>query len=94
MNREDCCLSDGGHVDNLGLYQLLKRRCSLVVASDAEADQAYAFGGLAAAVRLAKIDLDVIVEIDYAHLAAIREGKRHFAVGRIIYPDRMHLKGR
>jgi hypothetical protein len=83
----DLLLSDGGHVDNLGLYQLLKRRCSLIVASDAEADPAYAFEGLAAAVRLAKIDLDVTVDIDYAHLAAIRDAKRHFAVGRIRYRD-------
>jgi hypothetical protein len=83
----DLLLSDGGHVDNLGLYQLLKRRCSLVIAADAEADPEYAFEGLAAAVRLAKIDLDVTVDIDYAHLAAIRAGKRHFAVGRIRYPD-------
>jgi hypothetical protein len=81
-------LSDGGHVDNLGLYQLLKRRCSLVIASAAEADPNYAFEGLAAATRLAKIDLDITVEIDYAHLLAIAKGKRHFAVGRIRYPDK------
>jgi hypothetical protein len=83
----DLLLSDGGHVDNLGLYQLLKRRCSLIIACDAEADPAYAFEGLADAVRLAKIDLNVTVEIDYAQLAAIRDGKRHFAVGRIRYSD-------
>ena len=83
----DLLLSDGGHVDNLGLYQLLQRRCSLIIACDAEADPAYAFEGLADAVRLAKIDLNVTVEIDYAHLAAIRDGKRHFAVGRVRYPD-------
>ena len=81
-------LSDGGHVDNLGLYQLLKRRCSLVIASDAEADPRYAFQGLASAVRLAKIDLNITVEIDYSQLAGIGEAKhRHFAVGRIHYPE-------
>lgn len=89
----DLLLTDGGHVDNLGLYQLLKRRCSLIIASDAEADPKYAFEGLAAAVRLAKIDLNVEVEIDYAHLAAIRDGKRHFAVGRIRYPDPLEGTG-
>jgi len=80
-------LSDGGHIDNLGLYQLFKRRCTLVIACDAEADPSYKFEGLAAAVRLAKIDLNVEVDIGYAQLAAISEGKRHFAVGEIRYPE-------
>ena len=31
-------VSDGGHIENLGVYELLKRRCSLIVASDASAD--------------------------------------------------------
>jgi predicted acylesterase/phospholipase RssA len=78
-------LTDGGHVDNLGIYRLLEQKCSLIVASDAEADPDYAFEGLAAAVRLAKIDLGITVDIDPAHLAAIAAGKRHFAVGRIVY---------
>ena len=80
-------LSDGGHVDNLGVYQLLKRRCMLIITSDAEADPAYAFEGLAASVRLADIDLGVKVRIPYEHLAGIAEGKRHFAVGEIDYGD-------
>jgi Patatin-like phospholipase len=80
-------LSDGGHVDNLGMYQLLKRRCTLIIAVDAEADPGYAFEGLAASVRLAKIDMGVSVDIDYSHLAGIAAGKRHFAIGNIRYPE-------
>ena len=28
-------LSDGGHFDNLGIYELIRRRCRFVIASDA-----------------------------------------------------------
>lgn len=80
-------LSDGGHIDNLGVYQLLKRRCTLIIAADAEADPRYAFEGLSSSVRLAKIDLGISVDIDYAHLAGIAAGKRHFAIGTIRYPE-------
>ena len=31
-------LTDGGHIENLGIYQLLKRGCRLIIAIDAEAD--------------------------------------------------------
>ena len=31
-------LTDGGHIDNLGLLQLLKRQCGLIIVVDAEAD--------------------------------------------------------
>jgi predicted acylesterase/phospholipase RssA len=86
-SENDLMLTDGGHVDNLGVYHLLQLGCSLIVASDAEADPDYAFEGLASALRLAKIDLGITVDVDYAHLAAIAARKRHFAVGRIVYPN-------
>ena len=31
-------LSDGGHIDNLGLYELFRRRCKYIVCCDAEQD--------------------------------------------------------
>lgn len=39
-------LTDGGHVENLGIYELLKRRCQLIVAIDAEADPNMNFNSL------------------------------------------------
>src|SRR4051794_20085223 len=32
-------LTDGGHIENLGIYELLRRRCRVIIAVDAEADQ-------------------------------------------------------
>ncbi|MEL6141622.1 MAG: hypothetical protein AAFU67_08385, partial [Bacteroidota bacterium] len=39
-------ISDGGHIENLGVMELLRRRCRLIVAVDAEADPKYTFGAL------------------------------------------------
>jgi hypothetical protein len=33
-----------GHIENLGIYELLKRRCQIIIAVDAEADFEMAFG--------------------------------------------------
>lgn len=55
-------LSDGGHFDNLGLYEMIRRRCMLVVAIDAGQDGEFQFADLAALVRLVRIDFNVEVE--------------------------------
>lgn len=52
-------LTDGGHSDNLGLYQLLKRRCDLIISVDAEADPAMTCAALVDVERFARIDLGV-----------------------------------
>lgn len=36
-------ISDGGHIENLGVYELLRRGCRLIVAVDAGEDRAYGF---------------------------------------------------
>jgi hypothetical protein len=36
-------ISDGGHIENLGVYELLRRGCRLIIAVDAGEDQAYTF---------------------------------------------------
>lgn len=39
-------ISDGGHIENLGVYELLRRGCRLIVAVDAGEDKLYAFTDL------------------------------------------------
>lgn len=56
-------LSDGGHFDNLGLYELIRRRCRLVVVSDAGADPNFTFEDLGNAVRKCCTDFGVEIEI-------------------------------
>lgn len=52
-------LSDGGHFENLGIYELVRRGCSRIVAIDASCDPERDFGDLADAIRRARIDLGV-----------------------------------
>jgi len=58
-------LTDGGHIENLGLYQLLKRRCRLIVVVDAEQDASIACPSLVDAERFARIDLGVRIDLPW-----------------------------
>jgi hypothetical protein len=49
-------LSDGGHFENMGGYELIRRRLPRMVIVDAEADPEYRFEGLANLVRKARLD--------------------------------------
>lgn len=59
-------LSDGGHFENLGLYEMVRRRCRFIVVSDAGCDPKATFEDLGNAVR--KIYIDFGVSIDFEHL--------------------------
>lgn len=58
-------LSDGGHLENLGLYTLLKRRCKFIVVVDGEADPQLNFTSLVTAQRYARIDLGTRIELPF-----------------------------
>jgi len=66
-------LTDGGHIENLGIYELLHRRCRLVIAVDAEADPKMNFNSLMALETHALIDLGVRIDLPWA---AIRDATR------------------
>jgi hypothetical protein len=52
-------LSDGGHFENLGVYELVRRGCQLIVAIDASCDPGGRFDDLARMIRRVQVDLDV-----------------------------------
>ena len=54
-------LSDGGHFENLGIYEMLQRRCRTIVAVDAVCDPKFEFEDLGNAIRKARIDFGVEV---------------------------------
>jgi len=99
--RHDLLLTDGGHIENLGIYELLKRGCRLVIAIDAEADPTLSFGSLLRLERYARIDLGVRIVLPWEEIAErsraicdeLAAGRRtcgfgpHGAVGRIVYED-------
>lgn len=49
-------LTDGGHFENMGVYELVRRRVPLIILCDAEQDDDFTFPGLANLVRKARID--------------------------------------
>jgi predicted acylesterase/phospholipase RssA len=56
-------LSDGGHFENLGIYEMLRRRCRWIVAVDAGEDADCALFDLGNAIRKAAIDFSARVEM-------------------------------
>jgi hypothetical protein len=86
-------LSDGGHFENLGIYEMVRRRCRLIVVSDAGCDPDYTFDDLGNALR--KIWIDLGVRIDVVGLDRLKKRFKerptpathapYWAVGRIHY---------
>lgn len=80
-------LSDGGHYENLALWEMVARRCRSIVVSDAGCDPTYSFGDLSNAVR--RIRLDLGIPILFEPLTQTREGQGrtnlHGAIGTIKY---------
>ncbi|HEV2549505.1 MAG TPA: hypothetical protein VGU20_19470 [Stellaceae bacterium] len=80
-------LSDGGHIENLGVYELLKRGCQLIIAVDAECDPALAFPSLVKMERYARIDLGVRIDLPWEEItAASRRYDRELADGTLSCP--------
>ena len=46
IDNEMLNISDGGHIENLGIYELLRRKCRLIIAVDAGADPEFIFDEL------------------------------------------------
>jgi hypothetical protein len=55
-------LSDGGHIENMAVYELLRRRCKFIICVDGEADSVFGFEGLMTLVRHAQLDFGVRIE--------------------------------
>jgi len=72
-------LSDGGHFENMGGYELIRRRLRLIIIIDAEADPDYNFGGLAELIRKARIDFGAEIKFLEEHELnrVMPEGHRH-----------------
>ncbi|MBI2313732.1 MAG: hypothetical protein HYU77_14625 [Betaproteobacteria bacterium] len=84
-------LSDGGHFENLGLYELVRRRCRTIIVCDAGADPGWTFEDLSNAIEKLRVDFGARVEIDIAPLVPRdRESGRSPQAsvrGRILYAD-------
>jgi len=82
-------LSDGGHFDNMGLYELVRRRCSYIVVCDAEADAKMNFDGMGTAIAKCRADFGAEIDLDLRPLQIDEKtgySKTHCVVGTVRYP--------
>jgi hypothetical protein len=70
----DVYLTDGGNLENLGIYELLRRRCKVIIAIDAEADPNMDFSSFVSLQRFARTDLGVVIDLPWEQIkiAALR----------------------
>jgi hypothetical protein len=90
-------LTDGGHFDNMGLYELVRRRCRRILICDAEQDGSNVFEGIGSAIRKCRVDFGVEIDLDLSKLdpglatsdSAPRRAAApaHFVQGLITYPE-------
>lgn len=89
-------LSDGGHFENLALYELIRRRLGLIIVVDGGADPNYTFGDLGNAMGKVRADFGALVKIDSEDLKDLipsRRGdefipaKKGFLIADIVYAD-------
>ena len=81
-------LSDGGHFENLGLYELIRRRCRYIIVSDATADPNFSFSDLAKAIELVRVDFGAEIHINVSDIQQRGDkncSKHAFARGTITY---------
>ncbi len=81
-------LSDGGHFENLGLYEMIRERCKTIVAVDASGDPAFSFEDLENCVRKCRTDLGASVAFtDGLPNMKCGMARAHWAAGTISYRE-------
>lgn len=89
-------LSDGGHFENLGLYEMVLRRCHTIFVSDGSADPTFTFNDLGGAIAKIREDFGIPIVFDEIPIQAkpadlptyTKEniaGHKYCAIGRICY---------
>lgn len=80
-------LSDGGHFENLGIYEMVLRRSHRIVVSDGGCDPEYVYEDLGNAVRKIRIDLGIPLDITHMGIIPPESDKpgKYCAIGTIDY---------
>ncbi|MEP7239188.1 MAG: hypothetical protein ABI685_15010, partial [Ferruginibacter sp.] len=101
-NNKDILLSDGGHFENTAIYELIRRKCNLIIVADGGEDHKFNFDDLANAIEKARVDFGTKIRfMDENKVDDILPGssgdglfqkkyeisKRGYAFADILYPD-------
>ena len=90
LTNADCpyvYLSDGGHFENLGIYEMVKRHCHYIFVLDGASDGQLKFNDLGNALRKVRIDTKIDIQFDDGWERDLRDGNRRWVVARICYRD-------
>ncbi len=100
-------LSDGGNFENMGLYELVRRRCSYILVCDAEQDDGPKLNGIGLAIEKCRTDFGVEIKLDLRDLmnpmpipgtptgspGAVAAPRKAYAFGTIHYPAPLEGRG-
>ncbi len=80
-------VSDGGHIENLAVVELLRRRCRYIIVGDGGMDLDHSFGALTILIRTARVEFGIEIDINLDQLRLGDDGftKEHWVVGKINY---------
>jgi len=92
IDNEMLNISDGGHIENLAIYELLRRRCKLILAVDAGADPKFTFSEFENLAIRAKNELGLDIRFSKNQLEdeirpkpSLGYSKKRFAIADICY---------
>ncbi len=54
-------LTDGGHFENLGIYELIRRKVNVIIVSDGSADPQFQFDDLGNAIERVRVDFGALI---------------------------------
>ncbi|HET7474829.1 MAG TPA: hypothetical protein VFJ97_02255 [Dermatophilaceae bacterium] len=80
-------VTDGGHYDNLGLVEALRRRPSSIFMMDGSGDTEDEFPAMGDAIATARMDLGVEVSFDPAPMRRDMTARRAWTLATARYPD-------
>lgn len=89
-------LTDGGHFENLGIYELIRRKLDVIIVCDGAADPDFKFADLGNAVEKVRVDFGTMISIDVTPLIPsnrkfighnIPYAESGFVTGKIVYSD-------
>ena len=80
---------DGGHFENLGLYELIARRCEYIIVVDGSADGEFTFSDLAKVTEMVRVDFGAQINLQVDSIRpdpASGRSKIAYALGTVSYP--------
>ncbi|MEO5559447.1 MAG: patatin-like phospholipase family protein [Dokdonella sp.] len=83
-------LSDGGGFENLGIYELIRRRVRYLVVTDAGADPQTTLADLGRAIERVRVDFGAQIDLDADRLYHQRDqalAQQPYVLGNIVYAD-------